>query len=74
LKSCTPEAVRRPAFRQVGEAFVAEYDLREKMTKVRDMIARLRGHEPAPAPAVAVESDDAAQRDLGQGVVELTFS
>ena len=67
LRACTPEALRRPSFRAVGEAFLDDYELTAKMPKLQDLIARLRGKPPAAA-------DSAVKRDLGQGVVELTFS
>ncbi len=68
LRATSAEALRRPEFRGGGEAFVADYDLRAKMTKISDLIARLRGEPAAPQPA------DAMRRELNGGVVELSFS
>ena len=74
LRACTAQAARRPAFRAVGEAFLDDYDLQAKMPKIRDLIARLRGEPPTRDAVAFVPADGAAKRDLGQGVVELTFS
>jgi glycosyltransferase involved in cell wall biosynthesis len=74
LAACSPEAVRAPAFRAAGAAFLADYDLNEKMKKVRDLIARLRGEPEEADLFVAAEMHSASTRYLGEGVVELTFS
>ena len=74
LAACSPDAVRGSAFRAAGEAFLAEYDLNEKMKKVRGLIARLRGDPEDAELFVVAEMDAAATRFLGEGVVELTFS
>ena len=74
LAACSPDAVRGSAFRAAGEDFLADYDLNEKMTKVRNFIARLRGEAAAADQFVATEMESASMRYLGQGVVELTFS
>jgi glycosyltransferase involved in cell wall biosynthesis len=68
LRASSASALRRPEFRSVGEAYVADYDLRAKMTKISDLIARLRG-KPATPPAT-----DAVRRDLKGGIVELSFT
>ena len=67
LRASPVETLRSPGFRSVGESFVAEYDLRAKMTKIFDLIARLRGETGAGA-------DDAARRAVAGGGVELSFS
>jgi glycosyltransferase involved in cell wall biosynthesis len=74
LAACSPAALRDPVFRAAGEAFVADYDLNEKMKKVRDLIARLRGEAAEADLFVSAEMGSASTRYLGQGVVELTFS
>jgi hypothetical protein len=67
LAACNAEALRSPAFRGAGEAFLADYDLKAKMPRLFDLIARLRG-ESAP------EAGGVAQRALADGGVELSFS
>ncbi len=68
IDALSPEAARRSEFRSAGRAFVADYDLRTKMTGIGELIARLRGEAPARVPL------DALRRDLGEGVTELVFS
>jgi glycosyltransferase involved in cell wall biosynthesis len=72
LRACNAAAVRRPEFRSAGQAYLADYDLKAKMGRLYDLIARLRGEtapQRRPPPA-----QDAAKRELEGGVLELTFS
>ncbi len=70
IGACSVDALRSPTFRSLGEAYLSDYDLNQKMAMLRDLIARLRGE----APAVRFEAQGAQRRDLESGVVELTFS
>ena len=72
IGACSAETLRRPEFQRLGDAFVAEYDLRAKMGALRDLIARLRGE--TPPPATQFETPGAVPHYLETGVVELTFS
>jgi hypothetical protein len=49
LNALSPERLRSPAFRAAGDRAIAEYDLKQKMTTIRALIARLR------APAAELE-------------------
>lgn len=70
IGACTAQALRRPGFRKVGEATLREYDLVSKMGQIKDLIAGLRGRTPtAFVPPVG-----GVKREMGQGVVELSFS
>jgi glycosyltransferase involved in cell wall biosynthesis len=46
---CDPQRLRSASFRGASESFVAEYDLMAKMRNIRELVARLRGVEAAPA-------------------------
>ncbi len=72
LDASTAEALRRPGFRDAGGSYVAEYDLRTKMAKLNDLIARLRG-EPASAPVI-FPPEGAERREVEGGATELVFS
>ncbi len=72
LRATSAEALRSPGLRSVGEAFVADYDLKAKMPGIFDLIARLRG-EPSPEH-VAPGGAEAVRRQLAGGIVELSFS
>ena len=69
LKACDAPALRRPGFREVAAEIARDYDLQAKTPPLRGLIASLRGAaSAAPAP------QDAQCRQLGEGVVELTFT
>ena len=51
LASCDPARLRGGSFRSVSEGFVAEFDLKRKMTKVRELISRLRDPDAVPGAA-----------------------
>lgn len=70
LRVCSAEAARGSEFRNAGEALLAEYDLRTKMARLDDLIARLRGQ---PAPAV-FPAEGAERRRVEGGATELVFS
>jgi glycosyltransferase involved in cell wall biosynthesis len=63
LRASSAEVLRRPEFRLAGEAFLADYDLKAKMSGIIELIARLRGEVKPLAP-----------RRLEGGAVELVFS
>jgi glycosyltransferase involved in cell wall biosynthesis len=70
IAACTCEGLRAPALRAAGDEALHAYDLDTKMTRLRALIARLRGEtrvDPAPAQA-------ARARALDDGAVELVFS
>lgn len=70
IGACSVETLRSPDFRNLGDAYLADYDLNQKMTLLRDLIARVRGE----APVVRFEARGVAPRMLEAGVVELNFS
>ena len=70
IGACSVERLRSPDFRSLGDAYLADCDLNQKMAMLRDLIARVRGE----APAVRFGTQGAAPRVLESGVVELNFS
>ncbi|MDE3174850.1 MAG: glycosyltransferase [Pseudomonadota bacterium] len=72
IGACSTQALRSPAFRNLGEAYVGDYDLNQKMESLRDLIARLRG--VAPARTARFDATGVQPRYLETGAVELTFS
>jgi glycosyltransferase involved in cell wall biosynthesis len=67
LRACDARTLRSPAFREAGAAYLADYDLRAKMPRIVDLIARLRGESAPTAKGVR-------QRALDGGGLEISFT